>query len=86
MTNKNALDEGRRLQAEAVAAQEEADKIQPYPSQAQIDAAKAGIVGTDEPEGDDEPEGEANASAKSTEKSESAEKPATYKTRAAKAD
>lgn len=75
MTKKsenNALEEGRRLQAEAVAAQEERDQVQPTPSQDENDRAKLGEV--------------AEVSGTET-KSETAEKPsASYKTRSVSAE
>ena len=67
------IEEGKRLQAEAVAAQEEADKIAPYPSQEQNDRAKLG----DDLDHD--------APAKKA-KDVQADKPAGYQTRVAKAD
>lgn len=73
MTNKtDPIAEGQRLQAEAVKAQEEADKIQPTPTQEEADKAKLGLA----QDGFAAPE----------EKAETAEKPGSYKTRAAKAD
>lgn len=77
MTKKsenNALEEGRRLQAEAVAAQEERDQVQPTPSQDENDRAKLGEVAE-------------VAWASNEAKSETAEKPsAGYKTRSASAE
>jgi hypothetical protein len=73
MSNIDPIEEGRKLQAAAVAAQEEADKIPPTPSQEENDKAKLGIALDDD--GKD-----------TVKKVGAAEKPATYQTRAAKAD
>lgn len=74
MTKKNEdldpIEEGRRIQAEAVAAQEEADKVPPTPSQDENDKAKLGILADDDAE---------------KKKSETADKPGSYKTRASDA-
>lgn len=75
MTKKNEeldpIAEGRRIQAEAVAAQEEADKTPPTPSQDENDKAKLGLL---EDDADDKKA-----------KSEAADKPGSYKTRASDA-
>jgi hypothetical protein len=78
MTKKNdPIAEGQRLQAEAVAAQEERDKVKPTPTQEEADKAKLGVL---------EEEG-FTPSGEPVEKVSAAEKPAaSYSTRAAKAD
>ncbi len=80
MTKKNENDpiaEGRRIQAEAVAAQEERDQQQPTPTQDEADRAKLGLLG----------EEGFKSSGDTEEKAETAAKPgASYTTRAAKAD
>lgn len=69
------IEEGRRIQAAAVAAQEAADKHQPTPTQDEADRAKLGLIDEFEPSGDP------------VTKSETADKaPAKYNTRAASAD
>ena len=70
-TENDPLAEGRRIQAEAVKAQEEADKQQPSPTQEEADRAKLGIL--DEFKSSGEPEAPAKAAA-------------SYSTRNAKAD
>jgi hypothetical protein len=70
--DNDPLAEGQRIQAEAVKAQEEADKIQPTPTQEEADKAKLGKLDED-------------GFAVPTTKAESADKPGTYKTRSADA-
>ena len=71
MTKKlDPIEEGRRIQAEAVAAQEEADKIPPTPSQEENDKAKLGLADDDDRKA----------------KSETAGKTGSYRTRASEAE
>lgn len=49
------LAEGRKLQAEAVAAQEEADKQQPTPTQEEIDRARLGLADGEKAESAEKP-------------------------------
>jgi len=64
------VEEGRKLQAEAVAAQEEADKIQPTPTQEEADNMKLGKVAEKKTTKADTAEGSSGS----------------YKTRASKSD
>lgn len=76
MTKKlDPIEEGRRVQAEAVAAQEATDKIRPTPSQEENDKAKLGLLADEDEDGTER-----------RTKAEAAGKPGSYQTRQAKAD
>lgn len=49
---EQALEDGRKRQAEAVAAQEARDKLRPTPSQEENDRAKLGVLDIDDKEDD----------------------------------
>lgn len=83
----SALEEGRRLQAAAVAAQEARDQQAPTPTQDEVDRAKLGEAVELEPSGTPEHEAQIEAlgeqAAEIARKAEAAGNTSKYKTRAA---